>query len=181
MKTNWIMAALFATSICFVGGGVSSVKAQVGVPTLASAYSGGEVALEETLDSALDYGVGCDDKSGYSVCCDKRLLGIVRRTDRCFGDFISPMTNPVFFEDPRNLSEVRFIFLHNEVPGVLGGGDVQVFAPQVRVSLTERLSLIAAKDGYIFGNHPRVDDGWTDVAVGLKYTLFSDPCARNVF
>ena len=56
---------------------------------------------------------------------------LIKPTRCCFNDFISPMTNPVFFEDPRNLSEARFIFINHDVPNDLGGGDVQLYALQL--------------------------------------------------
>lgn len=115
----------------------------------------------------------------YDGCCSKpRLLRLFAPSDCRFDDFISPMTNPVYFEDPRNLTEVRVIFLNHDVPGaVLGGGNVQLLAAQLRAALTDRLSLIATKDGYIFaggGDSPDID-GWANVALGLKYNLFADP------
>jgi hypothetical protein len=90
------------------------------------------------------------------------------------------MTNPVFFEDPRNLTEARVIFLNHKVPRAAGGGDVQLYALQIRAALTERLSLIATKDGYIVSQNPVVGDGWADISAGLKYLLYSDPCAKQL-
>jgi hypothetical protein len=112
---------------------------------------------------------GCEDTS---FCC---LGSLVKPSDHCYDDFISPMTNPVYFEDPRNLTEARLIFLQHKVPLAAGGGDIQVYALQIRAALTERLSFIATKDGYIVSSNPVVDDGWADVAAGLKYLLYSDP------
>ena len=88
------------------------------------------------------------------------------------------MTNPVFFEDPRNLTEARLIFLNHSVPNSLGGGDVQLYALQLRASLTENLSFIATKDGFAVSDNPLVDDGWADVAAGLKYNLIQDPYSQ---
>lgn len=67
---------------------------------------------------------GFCDCDFYCGCCNKaRLLGVFVPSDCRFDEFISPMTNPVYFEDPRNLTEARVIFLNNQVPGaVLGGG-----------------------------------------------------------
>ncbi len=84
------------------------------------------------------------------------------------------MTNPVFFEDPRNVTEARFIFLNHHVPSELTGGNVQLYALQLRASLTDRLSFIATKDGYIVSQSPLLDDGWADVAAGLKYNVIQD-------
>lgn len=84
------------------------------------------------------------------------------------------MTNPVFFEDPRTLTEARFIFLNHELPAALGGNSVQVYAVQVRAALTKRLSLIATKDGFIYTQSPVLDSGFADIAAGLKYNLYRD-------
>lgn len=89
------------------------------------------------------------------------------------------MTNPVFFEDPRTLTEARFIFLNHDLPAALGGNSVQVYAMQVRAALTKRLSLIATKDGFIYTQSPVLDSGFADIAAGLKYNLYRDAaCGR---
>jgi len=103
------------------------------------------------------------------------LAGLIKSTDPCFNDFISPMTNPVMFEDPRTLSEIRFIYINHKVPTALAGGNLNVFAAQVRVALSERLSLIATKDGFITSSNGIIGDGFADVAAGLKYNLLRDP------
>lgn len=115
-----------------------------------------------------------------SVTYAQGLLGegLIKPTNPCFNDFISPMTNPVFFEDPRNLTEARLIFLNHSVPNGLGGGDVQLYALQLRAALTDNLSLIATKDGFVVSDNPLVDDGWADVALGLKYNLIQDPYSQ---
>ena len=74
------------------------------------------------------------------------LLGLIRATDPSFNNFIKPQSNPVFFEDPRNTTEANAIFINHHVPSSLGGGDVQVYAVQLRAALTENLSFIATKD-----------------------------------
>ncbi len=105
------------------------------------------------------------------------LLGCFRDTEPCFDDFISPMTNPVFFEDPRNVTELRGIFLQHHVPTGALGGDIQLYALQIRARLTDRLSLIAAKDGFVVSSNPLIQDGWADVDIGFKYALYRD--AKN--
>ncbi len=121
-------------------------------------------------------GDGCCDGVGCgSGCGGKRLCGLFKPSDHCFDDFISPMTNPVFFEDPRVLTEARAFFLNHHVPRAAAGGDAQVYAVQLRAALTDRLSLVASKDGFIVSNNPLFDDGWGDVGAGLKYLLMADP------
>ncbi len=119
-----------------------------------------------------------------SSCCDSggdsKLLGLFAKSDHCYDSFISPMTNPVFFEDPRTLTEARAIFLRQQVPAGLGGGAVNLVAVQVRAALTDRLSIIATKDGYATSTSPLIDDGWADVNVGLKYNLHADPTKQRL-
>lgn len=110
-----------------------------------------------------------------------KLLGCLKPSERCFDDFISPMINFVFFEDPRTLTELRPIFLNHNVPTALGGGSIQLYAMEFRIALTERLSLIAVKDGYIVDKtggtlDTLLDDGWASVTAGLKYNLVRDVC-----
>jgi len=105
-------------------------------------------------------------------------LGLIKRSESGFDDFISPMTNPTYFEDPRQVTEIRGIFIDHKLPYFSAintpGGSLQVYAAQVRVRLTERLSLIAVKDGYVVSQSPIVDDGWADLSAGLKYSLYRD-------
>lgn len=123
----------------------------------------------------------CYDNYCPSSCSSSDWFSCpIQPSNHCFDDFISPMSNPVYFEDPRNLSEARVIFLNHKVPNAAGGGDVQLYALQIRAALTDRLSLIATKDGYIVSQNPLIDDGWADVAAGLKYNLFSDPYAQQL-
>jgi hypothetical protein len=91
-----------------------------------------------------------------------------------FCDFISPMTNPLYFEDPRALTELRAIYVHHVVPPALGSGTVQLFAVQARAAVTERLSVIATKDGFFTSSNPLIEDGWADINAGVKYLLYAD-------
>jgi hypothetical protein len=91
------------------------------------------------------------------------------------------MTNPVHFEDPRTLTEARAIFLHHKVPLTAGGGDINAIAVQLRAALTDRLSVIATKDGYITSTNPLLDDGWLDINLGLKYNLLRNPRLQRLF
>lgn len=123
---------------------------------------------------------------GCNSCCDEGplsgLLGrILRPSDHCFDGFISPMTNPFFFEDPRTLTEARLIFAHHNIPAaVAGGGSAQLYAMQVRLALTERLSVIANKDGFLVSSNPVIRDGWADIAAGLKYNLIRDVARQRL-
>jgi len=98
---------------------------------------------------------------------------------------ISPVGNPIYFEDPRITTELRPIFMEHWLPSTFDfngghvplGGEVRVFALQLRLALSDRLAFIATKDGYI---EMRPDNtlghsyGWADIAGGLKYKLIDD-------
>lgn len=96
-------------------------------------------------------------------------------------DVASPVTNPVYFEDPFIRSEIEPLFLWTGIdgtlaPGVDVGGDVFLYAAQIRYAVNDRLAVIATKDGYVDAN-PRLlahQEGFADLAVGLKYALFDD-------
>lgn len=134
-----------------------------------------DAPLTETLPiSALSLG-----DTGHPVddcCCEPRGLlgGLIKPSNMSFSNFISPITNPVFFEDPRIQTEARFLFLHQKIPHAAQGGDVQLYAMQLQAALTDRLSIVADKDGFLVSNNPLLDDGWADVAVGVKYNLYAD-------
>ncbi len=123
-------------------------------------------------------GDACD--CGSACCGSDRLFGLFARSDHSFDRFISPMTNPVFFEDPRTLTEARMVFLQHNVPGAAGGGDVRLVAMQLRAALTDRLSIVAAKDGFIMSTNPLINDGWADFDVGLKYNFYADPQSQRL-
>lgn len=98
---------------------------------------------------------------------------------------ISPVGNPILFEDPRITSEVRPIFMEHFLPTTFDfnggsvplGGTVQVYALQLRYALTDRLAIIASKDGYIEFQPNNVlphKYGFADITAGLKYALIDD-------
>ena len=128
----------------------------------------------------------CDSGCLDRLACDFDCSGLIKPSDHCFDDFISPMINFVYFEDPRTLTELRPIFVHHNVPdtignGVAAGGSIQLYAAQFRLALSDRLSLIAVKDGYIVADtagtlDTLLDSGWADITAGLKYNLIRDTC-----
>ena len=131
--------------------------------------------------------IGCGEScvSGGGLCG-----GLIKPSDPCFDDFISPMINFAFFEDPRTVTELRPIFVNHWVPGQIGtavpaGGTIQLYAMEFRAALTDRLSLIAVKDGFIVDHtggalDVLLDDGWAAVTAGLKYNLLRDPCSGTL-
>jgi hypothetical protein len=114
--------------------------------------------------------------------CDP-CAGLERfRSDHAFDDFISPVTNPVWFEDPRSLTQVRGVFINQQIPedSILGGGDFQVYGMQAWLALNERFSIVAPKDGFVTLQADGIphQDGWADIATGFKYVFIRDECER---
>jgi hypothetical protein len=94
-----------------------------------------------------------------------------------FEKFHEPVGQPIYFESPFNDTGLRAIYLHHEFSNgsTLQGGELDVYALQARLALTERLALIATKDGYsILDSGVIQDEGWNDLAAGLKYVLIAD-------
>lgn len=106
-----------------------------------------------------------------------------------WADTIRPISNPTHFDLAIPQTLIHPIFIHNRMPDtvdtILGkvpvGGDYQVYAVQLELALSERLSLNATKDGYIDFNPDHTlesTDGWANVAAGLKYAWLYQPEQR---
>lgn len=110
------------------------------------------------------------------------------RSDHAFDQFISPVSNPFLFEDPRSLTEVRPIFLYQQVPGGqpnFQGGNIWFAGLQGRVALTKRLSVTLNKIGAVGVNtgdrSPLGDNtGLSELWLGPKYTFYRDEEAGAV-
>ena len=97
-----------------------------------------------------------------------------------FKSYVPPLAQPYFNETPYITTEARLVYLYNEIPKgfVTGGGSINIFAAQIRLALTERLGLIATKDGYTilkFDNVLPNSDGFENISLGFKYALFQRP------
>lgn len=97
---------------------------------------------------------------------------------RGFEHFYAPVGMPIYFETPFNNTELRALYIHHSFPdgSTLDGGDLNVYALQARVALTERLGFIATKDGWSDLSAGALPDekGWNDIAIGLKYVFIAD-------
>jgi hypothetical protein len=110
------------------------------------------------------------------------------RSDHCFDNMISPVSNPFLFEDPRALTELRPIFMVQGTPSsnpIYQGGDVVFFGTQARLAVTERLSFTLNKLGLIWNEpHNHIDGfddhvGFAEVWLGPKFTfLRNEQCGR---
>jgi hypothetical protein len=141
--------------------------------------TGGEDLIGTPADGSLLSGpCGCDLEC--FDCCDsfndrRRVLGLLP-SDHCFDSFISPLSNPFYFEDPRSLTEVRGIFIENSLPGAVGSGDFQLYSAQLRGRVTDRLSIIVPRLGFLNANQAGGDtpNGFLSTPVGFKYNFIRD-------
>lgn len=102
-----------------------------------------------------------------------------------FTRYVPPLSNPLFNETPYITSELRPIYLHNGIPDSFPthGGHIDLGAIQARLALTERLGLIATKDGYIHATYDNTfpdAQGWANISLGLKYAIVSDPKSETI-
>lgn len=105
--------------------------------------------------------------------------------DNGFSRYVPSVTNPLFNETPFITTEAKPIYIYHHIPNdfLTGGGSVNVVALQARVALTERLGFIATADGYSWVDFDNVlpdDEGWNDLAAGLKYAFYSDPAEGTI-
>lgn len=103
-----------------------------------------------------------------------------------FDDFIDPVSNPVYFESPTHSTELRAIYMYQDLhdnvntvidPNTAVGGNMQMGALQLRYAVNDRFSIIATKDGYakVKTKNTLSDvDGFADLALGVKYSPIVD-------
>ncbi len=103
-----------------------------------------------------------------------------------FDDFISPLSNPVNFEDPRATTELRPLHVYHNLADnfVTAGGDAHVVAAQARVAIGDRFSIIATKDGYVWLNPesvlPKQTNGWANIGLGAKFSVWRDQPTSSI-
>ncbi len=100
-------------------------------------------------------------------------------SDHCFDVFISPITNPFLFEDPRSLTEARPIFFIQSIPKnnpLFHGGNAEFYGTQLRVALTDRVSIVIHELGGVTINPSSSSrqpstSGFAELHVGPKFTF----------
>jgi hypothetical protein len=117
--------------------------------------------------------------SGDRLTGDKEILWKGFLTGmRGFEHFYDPIGQPIYFESPFVNTSARLLYLHHEFAkgSQLQGGHVDVLAAQARIAITERLAIIATKDGYSWlkGTVLPDDEGWNDIALGAKFAFIVD-------
>lgn len=100
-----------------------------------------------------------------------------------FTHYVAPVSNPLFNETPYITTEVRPMWMHQNVPQSGGGGNIDVFAVQIRVAITDRLGFIATKDGWadLDFDHTLDDDGGAaNLAFGFKYAAVAEAATNSL-
>jgi len=100
--------------------------------------------------------------------------------------YAPPIANPLFNETPYITTELRLIHQYTDIASTFAstGGNINLYAAEVRVALTERLGFIASKDGFANANFKsglEDDDGFANISLGFKYALHSDAQANSIF
>jgi hypothetical protein len=114
---------------------------------------------------------------GFGCPCPGRAF---LQSDHCFDEFASPVTNPFQFEDPRALTEVRPIFMYQTVQRnnpSFSRESIQDYNLQVRVALTDRLSIVMQEFGVVHIGADRSsafgdETGFSEVQIGPKFTFY---------
>jgi hypothetical protein len=123
---------------------------------------------------------GEDMKKGILICLTTILLTSASAFAQSkLDNMISPISNPVQFEDPRMSTELRPIYMYHKMPSdfVTGSGNVQVVAAQIRYAINDRFAIIATKDGYIDLNPDENltdEEGSANLGGGFKYAFYKD-------
>jgi hypothetical protein len=103
-----------------------------------------------------------------------------------------PISNPTLFDLALPTTNLHPIFMYHRLPDFVDstagplpmGGDVQVYALQFEIALSERFSIVATKDGYVDINpdsQPLWGDesGFANIGAGVKYAFILDPVAST--
>ena len=120
------------------------------------------------------------------VRIDERIVEVQGRADRV-DEVVKPFqTGQKSAWEHRTFidTHVNIFYMWHEFPGgsALKGGDLQVWAMQAFIALTDRLQFTATSDGYskIRARALTPDEGWNDLALGLKYNVFADAQSQSI-
>ena len=98
-----------------------------------------------------------------------------------FEGFYAPIVAPYLFEDPFITTNATGVFIWHDFPeqSAFDGGAMYVAALQLRAALSDRVAIIATKDGYAWNRNgnPLLEDsqGFMNLAAGVKVRLWQDP------
>ena len=100
------------------------------------------------------------------------------QSDHCEDGFISPVSSPFLFEDPRALTELRPVFIFQAMPSksIGHGGDIEFLGLQGRVALTDRIDIVMSKLGWIWDEPHNAAipsaSSLSEFDFGPKYTFY---------
>ncbi len=174
----------FGGPAVFPGGPASGpVSGPVGLGVNEEAYNSGVVVNNADLGG---FWARTGDKfkrcwSDMSGAMESSVGGRARfQSDHCFDSFISPVSNPVYFEDPRTLTELRPIFIWQRraqrEPGLRRRRQLLRDAPGP-AGIHRAFSLVVNKLGWTWinpdGNVLGIDDGsgFSELHLGPKFTF----------
>lgn len=100
-------------------------------------------------------------------------------SDHCLDVFASPVSNPFLFQDPRSLTQIKPLFIYQQIPSsntVLQGGSIFYYGFTASVALTDRWSFTLNKLGGISinpDNTAQVADGagLAEIWLGTQFTF----------
>ena len=127
---------------------------------------------------------GCEPL-GCTACANRNTF----QSDHCFDEFISPLSNPFLFEDPRSLTEIRPIYMFQVTPNsnpIYNAGTLNWLGFQGRLAVTERLSFVLHKTGVIWNdpNNPTGEfqnhTGFSEIWLGPKFTFLRNESTRTL-
>jgi hypothetical protein len=111
------------------------------------------------------------------------------QSDTAFPQFISPVSNPFFFEDPRALTELRPVYIFQDTSHrtpFFAGGNVDYLGLQGRVAITDRLSLVMSRLGWIWTEIREPNEefqshtGFSEIQIGPKVTVIRNDCSGTL-
>lgn len=107
-----------------------------------------------------------------------------------FANARRPISNPTLFDLALPTTNLHPIFIWHELPEEINttagklplGGDVEIYALQFEYALSERLSIVASKDGYVDMNPDNTlaaEEGFANLGGGLKYAFLLNPVSQT--
>lgn len=109
------------------------------------------------------------------------------RSDDKFNGFISPVSNPFYFEDPRALTEVRPLIIWQNTPSsnpIFSSSNNFFVGAQGRVAFTEHISLVINKFGAIWADPTAPgfasESGFAELHLGPKFTLIRNDTSNTL-
>lgn len=118
--------------------------------------------------------------------CGKLFPDITCERSGRFDGFEMPIVQPYLFEDPFITTGVYPYYVWHQFPkgSPLEGGEAHVAAAQIRVAVTDRLAIIATKDGYMWKDpgNPLLKNtgGFMNLGFGAKYAIYQDRDAGRI-